>query len=314
MDADNIHFDVLMKVINDTFGKNCVLFNAHRPGAQFSGVLNVVHPPAQAPAGCLVDLGQARSKLIDAVVECDDALMEKYLLEGTIADDELIAAIPKALAAGTVIPIFCTSAKKDVGIAELLEAICEDALSPVEGAHRKGIKGTGDQAKEAELQPSESGELVGQVFKTLSDKFVGTLAFFRIFSGKMTSDQPLVNVRSGKSSRTGGLLLMQGKNQQSITEAIAGDIIAVAKVEDLHIGDTVAANAQREIAQARVPTPMFGLAVEPKARGDEQRSQSLQRIADEDPTFHMTRDMQTHELVITGMPAASRRDPAPPET
>ncbi len=304
MDADNIHFDDLLKAINDSFGKNCVLFNAPvGQGAQFNGVVSVLRPPDQAPAGCLVNLAQARSKLIDAIVESDDALMEKYLMEGTISTDELVGAIPKALAAGTVIPIFCTSAKKDVGIAELLEALCEDALSPVQGAHRKGVKGAGEQAKDVELAPSETGEFVGQIFKTLSDKFVGTLAFFRIYSGRMASDQPLVNVRSGKSSRTGGLLIMQGKSQQSIPEAIAGDIVAVAKVEDLHIGDTVAANAQApKLAKPQFPTPMFGLAVEPKARGDEQKiSTSLQRIADEDPTFHMTRDMQTHELVITGM-------------
>src|SRR5438132_933291 len=126
MDADNIHFDVLLKAINDTFGKNCVLFNAPiGQGAQFGGVVSVLQPPDKPPAGCLVDLGQARSKLIDAIVESDDALMEKYLVEGTVSNDELIGAIPKALAAGTVIPIFCTSAKKDVGIAELLDAICQ---------------------------------------------------------------------------------------------------------------------------------------------------------------------------------------------
>jgi elongation factor G len=304
MDAENIHFDVLLKTINDSFGKNCVLFNAPvGHGPQLSGVVSVLKPPDQPPKGVLVDLGQARSKLVDAIVESDDALMEKYLMEGTVSNEELIGAIPKALAAGTVIPIFCTSAKKDVGIAELLEALAEDALSPAQGTHRKGIKGHGEQAKEVELQPSESAEFVGQVFKTLSDKFVGTLAFFRIYSGKMSSDQPLVNVRSGKSSRTGGLLQMQGKNQQPIPEGIAGDIVAVAKVEDLHIGDTVAGNPQApKLAKPAFPTPMFGLAVEPKARGDEQKiSTSLQRIADEDPTFHMTRDSQTHELVITGM-------------
>lgn len=149
MDADNIQFEALLKAINDSFGKNCVLFNAPLgQGAQFSGVVSVLQPPEKPPAGCLVDVSQARSKLIDAVVESDDALMEKYLMEGAIADAELVAAIPKALAAGTVIPIFCTSGKKDVGIAELLEAICQDALSPVQAPHRKATKGTGEQAKE----------------------------------------------------------------------------------------------------------------------------------------------------------------------
>src|SRR4029077_14842792 len=145
LDADNIKFDVLLKAMQDTFGKGCVLFNAPIGlGGQFSGVVSVLNPPEKVPAGCQVDLAQARSKLLDAVVECDDALMEKYLLEGTISPEELEAIIPKALAAGTVLPVFCTSAKKDIGITELLEAICNDALSPVEGKRRVAMKGQGE--------------------------------------------------------------------------------------------------------------------------------------------------------------------------
>src|SRR5712692_8802499 len=174
MDADNIKFDALLTAIQDTFGKGCVLFNAPiGQGAPFSGVVSVLNPPQQSPAGCLVDLAQARSKLVDAIVECDDALMEKYLLEGNVSADELTAALPKALAAGTVIPIFCTSAKKDIGIAELLDAICRYALSPTQSAPRVAIKGQGDAAQEVVLKPIESAEFVGQVFKTLNDKFVG---------------------------------------------------------------------------------------------------------------------------------------------
>jgi len=304
MDADNIKFDALLTAIQDTFGKSCVLFNAPiGQGAQFSGVVSVLNPPDKSPAGCLVDLAQARSKLVDAIVESDDALMEKYLTEGTVNAQELGAVIPKALAAGTVVPIFCTSAKKDIGVAELLDAICQYALPPTLAKRRTAVKGTGEQAKEIPLEPSESGEFVGQVFKTINDKFVGNLSFFRVFSGKIGADQPVVNARTGKSSRTGGLIQMQGKQQKPVNEAIAGDIVAVAKVEGLEIGDTVATGAQApKLPRPNFPTPMFGLAVEPKARGDEQKiSGSLQKIADEDPTFRITRDQQTNELVITGM-------------
>jgi elongation factor G len=304
MDADNIRFDALLRTIQDTFGKGCVLFNAPiGQGAQFSGVASVLNPPDKPPAGCLVDLGQARSKMVDAIVECDDALMEKFLMEGTVAVEELTAVIPKALAAGTLVPIFCTSAKKDIGIAELLDALSRYALSPAQALRRKATKGQGEQAKEVPLEPSESAEFLGQVFKALSDKFVGNLSFLRVYSGKITGEQPLVNQRTGKSSRTGGLLQMQGKQQKPVTEAVAGDIVAVAKVEDLGIGDTVGTAAHApKLPRPSFPTPMFGLAVEPKARGDEQKiSGSLQKIADEDPTFHVTRDMQTKELVITGM-------------
>lgn len=298
LDADNLHLDVLLKNINDTFGKACVLFNApNGVGAQFTGVHSVLNPPDKATGP--VDLADARSKLVDAVVESDDALMEKYLSEGTVGTDELVAAIPKALAAGTVVPVFCTSAKKDLGVPELLDAIAQFALSPAQGKKRKAKKGD----SEVELAASPNGEMVGQVFKSLSDKFVGNMSFFRVFSGKLTAEQPLYNLRTGKSSRTGGLLVIQGKTQKPVHEAIAGDIVAVAKVEELHMGDTVSSGAAAPaLPRPTFPLPMFGLAVEPKARGDEQKiSGSLQRIADEDPTFHVTRDSQTKELVITGM-------------
>jgi elongation factor G len=304
MDADNIDFDTLLANIQDGLGKNCVLFNVPiGQGADFKGVVSVLAPPASAPTGCLVDPAAVRSKLVDAIVESDEALMEKYLVEGDVSAEELAAALPRALAAGTVIPIFCTSAKKDLGVAELLDALADVALSPVQGKRRTAVKGAAGDGKEVPLEPSESADFVAEVFKTINDKFVGILSFFRIFSGKISADQPLVNTRTGKSSRTGGLILMQGKTQKPISEAIAGDIVAVAKVEDLHIGDTVAAKADApRLPQPSLPTPMFGLAVEPKARGDEQKiSGSLQKIADEDPTFRVTRDTQTKELVITGM-------------
>ncbi|MGH7224900.1 MAG: GTP-binding protein, partial [Gemmataceae bacterium] len=299
LDADNVNFADLLKTIRDTFGKSCVLFNAPiDPGAKISGVVSVLNPPDAAIAGCPVDLTAARSQLIDAIVESDDALMEKYLLEGTISADELAAALPKALASGTVVPVFCTASKKDLGIAELLDGLASYALSPEQGKRCTVKKGD----SESPLEPSPSGEFVGQVFKAITDKFVGNLSFIRVWSGAYKPDQPLVNARTGKSARVAGLLLMQGSKHGNIAEAIPGDIFAVTKVEDLHIGDTVSNRAGTPLLPTfTFPTPMFGLAVEPKARGDEQKiSGSLQKIANEDPTFHVTRDTQTKEMVING--------------
>ncbi len=304
LDGENIKFPELLQVIQSTFGKACVLFNApNGVGQKLTGVVSVLHPPATPPAGCPVDLASAKNQLIEAVVEVDEALTEKYLMGETISDEELLAAMPRALAAGTVVPIFCTSAKKDIGIDELLDALVNEALSPEQGTKRVASKGEGDKRVEVPLKPDPAGEFVGQVFKALSDKFVGNLSFIRVYSGKYTPDQPLFNVRTGKSARTGGLIQMQGKQQKPVPEAIPGDIIAVAKVEDLHLGDTVSNHAGAPaLPPLTFPTPMFGLAAEPKARGDEQKmSGSLAKIANEDPTFKVTRDTQTKELVISGM-------------
>src|SRR5262249_8691025 len=146
LDGDNIHFDTLLGVIRDSLGKNCVLFNVpDKVGAAFSAVVSVLNPPTSAPAGLPVDVGAERSRLIDAIVESDEALMEKYLSEGDVSSDELTAALPKALAAGTIVPIFCTSTKagKDIGVAEFLDAIATFAPSPKQGPKRKGTKGSG---------------------------------------------------------------------------------------------------------------------------------------------------------------------------
>ncbi len=305
-DGDNVKFNDVLKTVQDTFGKACVLFNAPiNPGHSFSSVVSVLNPPSGSMAGSPVDLAAERSKLVDAVVEADEALMEKYLVEGTVTTEELTAALPKALAAGTIVPIFCTAAKKDkdIGIQELLDAIVTFGLSPDQGKIRTATRGSGDKAEEIELLPHPGLDFVGQVFKTLTDKFVGNLSYIRVYSGTYTAEQPLFNTRTDKPARTGGLSLVQGKTQKPITEAIPGDIVAVAKVEDLHIGDTVSNKPHGpKMPQPTFPVPMFGLAVEPKARGDEQKiSGSLAKIANEDPTFHVTRDPQTHEMVIHGM-------------
>jgi elongation factor G len=304
MDADNINFPTLLSTIRETFGKNCVLLDApNGVGAKFSGDVSVLTPPATVPPGCPVDIAAARAQLVDAIVESDEALMEKYLTEGDVSAEELEHALPHALASGAVIPILCSSAKKDIGISELLDALASEGESPAAAHPRKALRGSGDKAEEVSIEPKESGEFVGQVFKTLTDKFVGNLAFIRVLSGRLTPEQNLFNARTSKGSRLSGLLQMQGKEQKPVPEAIAGDIIAVAKVEDLHIGDTVGSNANvPKLPMMTFPTPMFGLAVEPKSRGDEQKiSTSLAKIANEDPTFLVTRDAQTHEMVMTGM-------------
>ena len=255
LDGDNINFTDLLKTLRDTFGKGCVLFNAPiNPGPKFSGVVGVLER-RRAPAGCPVDLVAARSQLVDAVVEVDDALMEKYLTEGTISVEELAAALPKALAAGTIIPIFCTSVRKDkdIGVPELLDGLETYSLSPLQGPTAPGKQGR--RRRSGVLKPDPSGEFVGQVFKAVTDKFVGNLSFLRVYQGTYKADQPLVNARTDKSRRTGGLFDDAGQqNDADRRKPIPGDIVAVTKVEDLHIGDTVGNHAApAEAADAGVP-------------------------------------------------------------
>lgn len=304
-DAENVHFPELITAIQETFGKKCVLFNVPDGlGTSFKGVVSVLDPPEKTPFGCPIDPKTVRTQLVDAIVESDEAMMEKYLTQGELPVAELEGAVAKAVEAGTVIPIFCTAGKKELGVTELLHALSTYSSTPWHAKVRlhdylHGAAGHEHAFDEAD----EKGEFLGVVFKTVNDKFVGNLSFIRVLSGKLDAAHPLLNVRSGKTARVSQLLMVQGKTNQPVPEAYPGDIIAVAKVEDLHIGDTVAFGKDApKLPQPEFPKPMFGLAVEPKNRGDEQKiSMSLHKIADEDPTFKVSHDPQTHELVINGV-------------
>jgi elongation factor G len=301
LDDDKGKFAEIVTALRESFGKLCVPFNAPCGlGEKFSAVVDVLTPPEAMPKDCPIDLAEARSQLIEAVVDSDEGLMEEYLTYGTVPMNKIEAALPGALQLGTVIPIFAVSAKKDIGVKELLHALVAYGLSP--NLARKKIDLTKDDTHGA-VEPNESAEFVGQVFKVVNDRYVGHLSFIRVIAGKLTPNHQVVNLTTHQSLRFGQLLLVQGNKHMPVQEAVPGDIIAVAKVDGLHIGDTVAYRADApKMPTIHFPSPMFGLAVEPKARGDEQKiATGLHKIAEEDPTVKIVHDTQTHELVISGV-------------
>ncbi len=303
LDGENIDFDALLQSIRESFGPQCVLLNVPVGlGDKFSAVVSVLHPPAAVPAGVVADPQQERTKLIEAAVEADEALMTRYLEGEQLSADEIAGAVRKAIAAGSLVPIVCTSAKKAIGIEELLDTIATLALAPGE-LPRVLVKKDGNGTPELPLEANENAEPLALVFKSVTDPFVGKLTYVRVFSGKLVGDSSLVNLRTGKPVKLGHLFHVQGKQQEQTADAGAGEIIAVHKIEDLAFGDTLAARAGGAVfPPARVPTPMVSQAVQPKSRGDEQKiSGSLGKIAEEDPTFRVRRDAETKEMVISGM-------------
>lgn len=304
LDGDGIDFPALVEAVRASFGKCCVLFNVpDKVGPDFGSVYCLLDPATQVPSSSPVDVAAARSQLIEAVVESDETLLEKYLTEGEVTVAELEADITRAMDAGTLVPIFCASAKKDKGVKELLEALSRYGLSPSFARKRlEGLK-VGANGSLHQIEPTEQEEFVGQVFKVVNDKFIGHLSFIRVIAGKLQYNHNVVNLRNGQTLRVGHLLEAQGKATSQIQEAVPGDIVAIAKVEGLEIGDTIAYTGQApKLPLPTFPTPMFGLAVEPKNRGDEQKiSVGLHKIAEEDPTVKVTHDPQTHELVISGV-------------
>ena len=305
MDADNVDYLKVLDLIRETFGPQCVPF--HIPiglGPTFSGVIDVMNPPAETPPGCPLSLTDAYKMAVEQIVETDEVLMNRYLEGEALTIPDLREAAHRAIAQGKLVPIVCVSARKDVGLTELITLLVDCSLNPAD-VHRMVMKeGGGD---EVVLEPHEDGELIAQVFKTTNDLFMGKLSYLRILTGRVAGDTNLVNLRTGKTSKVGHLYRLQGKTQEEIKEAIAGDIVVVAKFDDLHVSDTVSASGNGQLTHLkmqpiRFPTPMVPRAVEPKTREDEPRiSVGLAKIADEDPTFIFRRDSQTHELVISGM-------------
>ncbi|HRU07427.1 MAG TPA: elongation factor G, partial [Candidatus Brocadiia bacterium] len=298
MDADNItdHAATLAK-IQEVFGAQCVPVNMPvGVGASFKGVASVLAQDQQAEG-----IEDARTQLMDVIAESDEALMERYLNEEKISPEEIAAALRKAVAEGKVAPVFHCSGRSGVGLEELLDGLAALAPSPLDAPARKGLNAK--DGSEIELKPDPAAPLVAQVFKSLTDPFVGKLAYFRVLSGTFKADSTVYNSRSGRNERVGQVLKPFGKDTETTPGVIAGDFGAVSKIDDIQIGDAFCvADRAVKIPAIKYPTPMVSLAVMPRSRNDEQKiGQSVAKLATECPTFIFNRDAQTHELVVTGM-------------
>lgn len=295
MDAENIDFPALVDSLKELWGNQCVLLNVPiGHGHDFKGVVSTLNVPKDT-AGALLDPNEIREPLLESIIEADEEAMMVYLEEGTLPSDaELSKLIVRAVAAGSLIPIVCCSGKAGIGVSEFLDAVAMCGLSP---ADRKLTAKKGDE--EIEVEPKADGPLIARVFKTRIDPFVQKLSFIRVYSGTLKKDATVAASGARKGVKLGPLLEVQAENTHAIDSAGPGDIVAIAKMEELHTGAMLGDYTLPEI---KFPTPMVGLAVTPKSRGDETKlSGALHKVVEEDPTFHLDRDAQTKEMVMTGM-------------
>jgi len=294
LDTENIDFPHLIDSIREVFGTQCVLFNVPiGVGHDLKGVVSTLAPPKDA-AGALLDPKTLGEQAIEAIVEADEAVMEKYL-EGEMpsqADIERLCV--EAVRQGTLVPIVCVSTKMGIGITELLDVLKLVSLPPT--AIARTAKKDGDTVT---LKCDPAAPLEAQVFKTRIDPFVQRLSYLRIYSGTLKKDSTLASPTARKGIKIGPLLAVQAEKTQPLEQAIAGDIVAIAKTEDLHTGTTL---GDVELPAINFPRPMVGLAVAPKTRGDETKlSGALHKITEEDKTIHLQHDLETKEMVLTGM-------------
>ena len=295
MDGDNIDFPALVTSIRELFGSACQLLNVPLGvGPDFRGVASTLNVPDNTQ-GALVDPADIRESLMESIIEVDEKVMERYL-EGTQpTSEDLMRLLGRAVAEGALIPIVCASGKSGVGVKELIDALSICAV-PADAVKHQATNAAGE---EVEVKPDPAGPLVAQVFKTRIDPFVQKLSFVRIFSGTLKKDDTVSAIGARKGVKVGQLLHMQANESQPIDDAGPGEIVALAKLEELHTGTVLGELVLPPIA---VPRPMVGLAATPRSRGDEAKlSGALHKVVEEDPTFHLDRDSQTKELVITGM-------------
>ncbi len=299
MDGENIDIDALLSAVRETVGVSSVPMNLPiGQGESFSGVVDIFSH-ADAPEGVVGDPAAAHEEAMEAVVEVDDALLERYLEEGAVDPESLSATLSKAVSSGSLVPVFFTAAREEIGVDELLDFLARVAPPPTARA-RTARKGE----EQVEVVAQEEGPLAAFTFKSMTDPYVGKLSFLRIYRGRLSGESSLYDVRTGSKHRVGHVYKLQAKEQQEISQAIAGDVVAVAKIEEIEINDSLGADEGTavEFEEIRFPSPMVSLAVRPKNRADEQRiSGALAKLADEDRTFLTRRDTQTGELVVSGM-------------
>jgi elongation factor G len=296
MDAENVSLPELIKNIQDTFGMQCRC--ANMPGADKASIIDCIkNESGDSP---LMHIGQAHIDLIESGIEADDDLMESYLGGEEISAEKIASVFVEALKAGTLIPIVFTDARKGTGIQELLDIIVNYTPSPTQA--KSTILKDGDSSTELTADPA--GPLAGLVFRIGFDPRSNMkYSTIRIFSGTIKADTNLLRNDEKKSIRPGDILKSQGGENKEIDAGVAGDIITLAKVEELKTGDLIHdGKVSGKFELPAVPEPMFSLALEPATRGDEQKiSNALEKLCEEDPCFKITRDTQTKELVANGL-------------
>jgi elongation factor G len=301
IDAESLDVPALLASLREAFGKECLPINLPADGGK--RVVDCFFNPAGAADFSSVE--QAHRALIDQVVEVDEALMAAYLEQGEVAPEALHAPFEKALREGHLVPVCFVSARNGAGVKELLDVFVKLLPNPTEGNPPLFYRSDGDEAEEFRSVPDPKKHVLAHVFKVVNDQYVGKLGVFRIHQGTVTKDTQLYVGNGRKPFKVGHLFLLQGKDHVEIAEAVPGDIAAIAKVEEVDF-DSVLHDSHDEghihMRPLEFPTPMYGLAIEPKKRGDEQRiSDVLHKLTAEDPTFRVEHEATTQESVIRGL-------------
>jgi elongation factor G len=303
IDAEGADLPKLLDELRDAFGAECLPINLPVDGGK-----RVVDCFQQREGASDVGpVAEWHQRIVDQVVEINETVMGHYLEEGEegLGGDELHDAFEQCLREGHLIPVCFTSARSGAGVAEFLSVAEQLFPHPGEANPPPFVRGRGETATPVLAAPDPAAHVIADVFQIVHDPFAGKLAVFRVFQGTLRRDATLFVDDGRKPVRIGHLFKLHGNERQEIQEAIPGDIAAVAKLDELHF-DAVLHDSHDEdeihLAPLPFPKPMFGLAIDAAARGQEQKlALALSKLADEDPCFHVEHAPDTHETVIRGL-------------
>ena len=258
-------------------------------------------PMDAIPAEFAEDAELHRQALLEAAADCDDALMEKVLMEEEVSVDELKAAIRKGTIENKIHPVFVGSSYKNKGLQELLDAVVDYMPSPLDVPAIKGVDPNTDE--EVERPSDVKAPFSALAFKIMTDPFVGKLTYFRVYSGKLDAGSYVINATKGKKERIGRLLEMHSNNRVDIDSCSAGDICAAVGLKDTTTGDTLCDEKNPIILESmEFPDPVIDIAIEPKTKQEQDKlAVALQKLAEEDPTFKVSTNQETGQTIIAGM-------------
>ena len=268
-----------------------------RFAANDSGQLN----EGDIPADMSDQVEDLRQQLIENIAESDEALLEKYLEGNDLSLDEISATMKKGVADAGLIGVMCGSAVKNYGVQPLMDFIVQNLPSPLDRAELEVLDAKTGEPRTVAL--SEGGPLLAYVFKTIADPYAGKLTLFRVFSGELSSDSSVYNATRDTKEKFGSILRIEGKNQSAIDAAVAGDIVAVAKLKETSTGDTLCEpGSDVRFKSLKYPRPVTSYAVMAKSRADEDKmASSLHRLMEEDPTLLLEKNEATREFVLSGV-------------
>ncbi|MDI3533744.1 MAG: elongation factor [Thermosediminibacterales bacterium] len=313
MDRENANFLKVLEQARETFGQNVVPFQIPIGAEEnFKGVVDVVDKKAylfdgknlketEIPSELQNDLDTYREMIIEAVAESDDELLMKYLEGEPLTEDEVHDGLRKGVVSGKIIPVMCGSSTKNMGINTLLDTVLNYMPSPKDAPPVEGTDPVSN--KEITRSADEKEPLTALVFKTMADPYVGKLTLFRVYSGVLKSDSTVYNSSKDEIEKIGQLYVINGKKQEAVDQVLPGDLAAVAKLQYTTTGDTLCNKDSKIVLKPiQFPKPSIALAVEPKAKGDEEKiSVGLARLAEEDPTFEVEKDTETGQTLIKGI-------------